>query len=73
MDLKIHLLELLDKKYIRLSVSPCGAPVLFVKKKDGTVKIWIDYRHLNNVTIKNKNPLPQIDDLFDQVKEATIF
>ena len=59
--------DLLDKGYIRPSVSPWGAPVLFVKKKDGTMRLCIDYRQLNKVTIRNKYPLPQIDDLFDQL------
>jgi hypothetical protein len=54
-------------------VSPWGAPVLFVKKKDGTMRLCIDYRELNRVTIKNKYPLPRIDDLFDQLKEASVF
>ena len=60
-ELKIQLQELLEKGYIRPSVSPWGAPVLFVKKKDGTLRLCIDYRHLNKVTIKNKYPLPRIN------------
>ena len=56
-ELKIQLQELLDKGYIRLGVSPWGAPVLFVKKRDGTLRLCIDYRKLNNMTIKNKYPL----------------
>eukprot|EP00253_Pinus_taeda_P010551 PITA_10551 len=72
-ELKMQLQELLDKNYIRPSVSPWGAPVLFVKKKDGTLRMCIDYRQLNKLTIKNKYPLPQIDELFDQVKGATVF
>jgi hypothetical protein len=71
--LKIQLQELLDKEYIRPSVSPWGAPVLFVKKKDETLRLCIRYRHLNNMTIKNKYPLPRINDLFDQVGGANIF
>eukprot|EP00253_Pinus_taeda_P017694 PITA_17694 len=71
--LKMQLQELLDKEYIRPSVSPWGAPVLFVKKKDGTLRMCIDYRQLNKLTIKNKYPLPRIDELFDQVKGATVF
>jgi hypothetical protein len=63
----------MEKKYIRPSVSPWGAPVLFVKKKDGTLRLCIDYRQLNKVTVKNKYPLPRIDDLFDQMKEAKYF
>ena len=54
-------------------MSPWGAPVLFVKKKDGTMKMCIDYRHLNKVTVKNKYPLPRIDDLFDQLQGASLF
>eukprot|EP00253_Pinus_taeda_P020616 PITA_20616 len=72
-ELKMQLQELLDKNYIRPSVSPWGAPVLFVKKKDGTFRMCIDYRQLNKLTIKNKYPLPRIDELFDQVKGATVF
>eukprot|EP00253_Pinus_taeda_P019879 PITA_19879 len=72
-ELKMQLQELLEKNYIRPSVSPWGAPVLFVKKKDGTLRMCIDYRQLNKLTIKNKYPLPRIDELFDQVKGATVF
>ncbi|KAL5563369.1 hypothetical protein UlMin_033116 [Ulmus minor] len=72
-ELKEQLQELLDKKFIRPSYSPWGAPVLFVKKKDRTLRMCIDYRELNKVTIKNKYPLPQIDDLFDQLQGAAIF
>ena len=63
--LKTQLQELLSKGYIRPSASPWDAPVLFVKKKDGSVRMCIDYRQLNKVTVKNKYPLPRIDDLFD--------
>ena len=72
-ELKLQLQELLEKGFIRPSVSPWGAPVLFVKKKDGTLHLCIDYRQLNKLTIKNKYPLPRIDDLFDQLKGASIF
>eukprot|EP00253_Pinus_taeda_P011347 PITA_11347 len=72
-ELKIQLQELLDKNYIHPSVSPWEAPVLFVKKKDGTLRMCIDYRQLNKLTIKNKYPLPRIDELFDQVKGAIVF
>ena len=73
LELKMQLQELLEKEYIRLSVSPWGAPVLFVKKKDGTLILCIDYRQLNKVTVKNKYPLPIINDLFDQMKGAKVF
>ena len=69
----MHLEELLKKGYIRPSVSPWGAPVLFVKKKDGMLRLCIDFRQLNKVIVKNKYPLPRIDDLFDQLKDARIF
>jgi hypothetical protein len=72
-ELKMQLQELLEKKYIRPNVSTWGAPVLFVRKKDGTLRMCIDYRQLNKLTVKNKYPLPRIDELFDQVKGATIF
>ncbi|TYK11960.1 ty3-gypsy retrotransposon protein [Cucumis melo var. makuwa] len=71
--LKVQLQELLDKGFLRLSVSPWGAPVLFVKKKDGSMCLCIDYRELNKVTVKNKYPLPRIDDLFDQLQGAIVF
>jgi hypothetical protein len=61
----MQLEEILKKGYIRLSVSPWGAPVLFVKKKYGTLRLCIEFRQLNKVTIKNKYPWPRIDDLFD--------
>ena len=64
-ELKKQLRELLDKGYVQPSSSPWGAPILFVEKKDGTQRMCIDYRSLNEVTIKNKYPLPRIDDLFD--------
>ncbi|KAL5821813.1 hypothetical protein ACOSQ3_023695 [Xanthoceras sorbifolium] len=72
-ELKIQLQELLDKGFIRPSVSPWGAPVLFVKKKDGSLRLCIDYRQLNKLTVKNKYPLPRIDDLFDQLRGARVF
>ncbi|KAL0458160.1 UNVERIFIED_CONTAM: RNA-directed DNA polymerase [Sesamum latifolium] len=72
-ELKKQLEELLDKGFIRPSISPWGAPVLFVKKKDGSMRLCIDYRQLNRITIKNKYPLPRIDDLLDQLKGATVF
>ncbi|KAL4016708.1 hypothetical protein IC575_024365 [Cucumis melo] len=72
-ELKVQLQELLDKGFIRPSVSPWGALVLFVKKKDGSMRLCIDYRELNKVTVKNRYPLPRIDDLFDQLQGATVF
>jgi hypothetical protein len=72
-ELKEQLQELLDKGYILPSASPWGAPVIFVPKKDGTQRMCIDYLSLNEVSIKNKYPLPRIDDLFDQLKGARIF
>ncbi|KAL0537361.1 hypothetical protein IC582_026339 [Cucumis melo] len=72
-ELKVQLQELLDKGFIRPSVSPWGTPVLFVKKKDGSMRLCIDYRELNKVTVKNRYPLPRIDDLFDQLQGATVF
>jgi hypothetical protein len=71
--LKEQLQELLDKGYICPSASPWGAPVIFVPKKDGTQRMCVDYRSLNEVTIKNKYPMPRIDDLFDQLKRACVF
>ncbi|KAD6118987.1 hypothetical protein E3N88_10258 [Mikania micrantha] len=64
-ELSNQLQELLDKGFIRPSYSPWGAPVLFVKKKDGSFRMCIDYRELNKLTIKNRYPLPRTDDLFD--------
>ena len=72
-ELKIQLQVLLDKGFIRPSVSPSGAPILFVKKKDGTLQMCIDYRQINKVTMKNKYPLSRIEDLFDQLKGASVF
>ncbi|KAG8483030.1 hypothetical protein CXB51_021959 [Gossypium anomalum] len=72
-ELKTQLQELMDKGFTRPSFSHWGAPVLFVEKKDGTMRFCIDYRQLNKVTIKNKYLLPRIDDLFDQLKGASVF
>ncbi|CAA0841269.1 Uncharacterized mitochondrial protein AtMg00860, partial [Striga hermonthica] len=72
-ELKAQIQELLGLGFIRPSVSPWGAPVLFVKKKDGSMRMCIDYRDLNWLTIKNKYPLPRIDDLFDQLRGACVF
>nr|APU93382.1 putative gag-pol polyprotein [Marshallia obovata] len=72
-ELMMQLQDLLDKGFIRPSISPWGAPVLFVKKKDGSMRMCIDYRELNKLTVKNKYPLPRIDDLFDQLQGASWF
>ena len=72
-ELKKQLEELEQKGFIRPSISPWGAPVLFVKKKAGSMRMCIDYRELNKATIKNKYPLPRIDDLFDQLSGAAVF
>ena len=72
-ELKVQLQDLVDKGFIRPSVSPWGAPILFVKKKDGTMRLCIDYHQLNKITIKNKYLLLRIDNLFDQLREASVF
>jgi hypothetical protein len=72
-ELKVQLQELLDKGYIHPSSSPWGSPALFVKKKDGSLRMCVNYRPLNAVTIKNKYPLPRIDVLFDQLAGAKVF
>ena len=59
--------------WVTPSVSPWGAPVLFLKKKDGSMRLCIDYRELNKVTVRNKYPIPQIDDLFDQLQGTCVF
>jgi hypothetical protein len=69
-ELKKLLTELQEAGYICLSSSPWGAPVLFVQKKDGSQRMCVDYRSFNDVTIKNKYPLPRIEDLFDQMRGA---
>ena len=72
-ELMSQLQELLDKGFIRPSISPWGAPILFVKKKDGSMRMCIDYRELNKVTVKNVYLLPRIDDIFDQLQGAKWF
>jgi hypothetical protein len=72
-ELKEHIKELLEKGFICPSSSPWGAPMIFVPKKDGTQRLCVDYRALNEVTIKNKYLLPRIDDLFDQLRGACVF
>ncbi|GJW65879.1 hypothetical protein Tco_0117763 [Tanacetum coccineum] len=71
-ELADQLQELSDKGFIRPSSSPWGAPVLFVKKKDGSLRMCIDYRELNKLTVKNRYPLPRIDDLFDQLQGSSV-
>ena len=72
-ELKVQIQGLLDKGFIRPSTSPWGTPVLFAKKKDKTLRLCIDYLQLNRVTIKNRYPLPRIDDLFDQLRGARVY
>nr|GFB71924.1 putative reverse transcriptase domain, aspartic peptidase domain protein [Tanacetum cinerariifolium] len=72
-ELKDQLQELLERGFIHPSVSPWGAPVLFVKKKDGSMRLCINYHELNKITIRNRYPLPRIDDLFDQLQGAMHF
>ncbi|KAJ4818476.1 polyprotein [Rhynchospora pubera] len=72
-ELKVQIEELLAKGFIRPSASPWGAPVLFVRKKDGTLRLCVDYRELNKVTVKNRYPLPRIDDLFDQMQGSSVY
>ncbi|GKA91062.1 putative reverse transcriptase domain-containing protein [Tanacetum coccineum] len=71
-ELSNKLQELSDRGFIRQSTSPWGAPVLFVKKKDGSFIMCIDYRELNKLTVKNRYPLPRIDDLFDQLQGLSV-
>ena len=72
-ELKKQLDEMLQKGYIRACSSPWRSPAIFVDKKDGSLRMCVDYRQLNDVTIKNKYPLPRIDDLFDQLSGAKVF
>jgi hypothetical protein len=72
-ELKEHIKELLQKVFIHPSSSLWGAPVIFVSKKDGTQRLCMDYRALNEVTVKNKYPLHRIDDLFNQLCGACVF
>ena len=72
-ELKAQLKELLNKGFIRPSTSPWGALVLFVKKKDGSLRLCIDYRQLNRATIRNQYPLPHIDELFDQLQGSQVY
>ncbi|KAI3747554.1 hypothetical protein L6452_10045 [Arctium lappa] len=72
-EMMTQLQEILEKGFIRPSSSPWGSPVLFVKKNGGSIRMCIDYREFNKVTVKNKYPLPIIDDLFDQLQGAGCF
>ena len=72
-ELKVQIQELLGKGFIRSSTSPWGAPILFAKKKDKNLRLYIDYRQLNRVTIKNRYPLSRINDLFDQLRGARVY
>ncbi|GJS87384.1 putative nucleotidyltransferase, ribonuclease H [Tanacetum coccineum] len=72
-ELSTQLQELSDKGFIRPSSSPWGAPVLFFKKKDGSFRMCIDYRELNKLTVKNRYPLPRIDNLFDQLQGSSVY
>ena len=72
-ELKLQLQDVLERRFIQESESPWGTPVLFVKKKDGNLRLCIDYRGLNAVTIKNNYPLPHIDKLFDQLQGVVAF
>ncbi|GKF16897.1 hypothetical protein Tco_0061815, partial [Tanacetum coccineum] len=72
-ELSEQLKELSDKGFIRPSSSPWGAPVLFIKKKDGSFRMCIDYRELNKLIVKNRYPLPRIDDLFDQLQGSSVY
>jgi hypothetical protein len=71
-ELKEHIKELLEKRFIHPSSSSWGALVIFVLKKDGTQRLCVDYRALNEVTVKNKYPLPRIDELFDQLRGVCV-
>ncbi|GKD08902.1 hypothetical protein Tco_1188587 [Tanacetum coccineum] len=72
-ELSNQLQEISDKGFIRPSSSPWGAPVLFVKTNDGSFRMCIDYRELNKLTVKNRYPLPRIDDLFDQLQGSNVY
>ncbi|WVZ58282.1 hypothetical protein U9M48_008565 [Paspalum notatum var. saurae] len=73
LEVKKQIDKLLEKGFIRKSTSPWASPVLLTEKKDGSLRMCVDYRGLNAVTVKNKYPLPRIEDLFDQLKGACVF
>ena len=68
-EIKKQIKDLLDKGFIRPSTLPCGSPIVLIPKKDGTWRMCVDFRALNKITVKNRNPLPRIDDLLDQLKD----
>ena len=72
-EIKVQMEEMVNKGFVRPCTSPWGAPVLFVKKKDRSMRLCIDYRELNKVTLRNQYPLSRIDDLFDQLQGAKVF
>lgn len=72
-ELKKQMEELLENRFVRPSVSPWSVPILLVRKKDGSMRLCVDYRQLNKITIKNKYPLPRIYDLMDQLVSARVF
>ena len=72
-ELEKQITKLLEQGFIEPSSSPWGAPILFIAKKDGTLRMCIDYRALNKVTLKDRYPLPRIDDIFDQLRDARYF
>jgi hypothetical protein len=72
-EVKEHIKDLLEKGFIHPNSSPWGAPVIFVPKMDGTQRLCVDYRERNEVTVKNKYPLPRIDDMFDQLQGVCVF
>ena len=72
-ELKKQLEDLLEKGFVKPSISPWRAPVLFMRKKDRSMRLCINYRQLNRIIVKNKYPLPRIDDLLDQLKDASVF
>ena len=72
-ELKKQLEELIEEGFIRLTISPWRAPAMFVKKKDESMRLYIDYRKLNRITVKNKYPSPKVDDLLDQLQDSYVF